>query len=159
MDFLFGKGEKTQQIQRFTPEQQSLLNTLVGKSATLLPQSFDYLSQLLSPTEEAIESYSAPAMRSFEESILPTIAERFTGMGAQKSSAFGQQLGKAGASLAENLAAQRASMQKNALSQLQGLLSGAMTPSFENVFRPGTKGLLGSGAESFMQLLPLLLSL
>lgn len=169
LDFLFGKGEKTDQFQRFTPEQQSLQNQLIGGTGAQLPQAFDYLSQILSNNPDLISKFEAPTRRAFQEETLPSIAERFTGMGAQKSSAFGQQLGKAGERLEEGLSAQRAGLQGQALSQLQGLLGGAMTPSFENVLRPGTQGLFGGlaqgagqglgqagGMAALMKLLPLL---
>lgn len=157
MDFLFGKGEKTQQFQSYTPQQQQVFGQLLNQGSRQLPQAFDFLSQLLTPGSEALEAYSAPSMRAFEEQTLPTIAERFTGMNAQKSSAFGQQLGQAGAGLQENLAAQRARLGSSAISQLQSLLQGGLTPQFENVFRPATQGFAGAGAQSLAQILPLLM--
>lgn len=156
---MFGKDEKTEQFQRFTPQQQGLQSQLQGGVGAQLPQAFEYLQQILSGDPAMISKFEAPARRAFEEQTLPSIAERFTGMGAQKSSAFGQQLGQAGAGLEESLSAQRAGLQGNALSQLQGLLGGAMTPSFENVVRPGTQGFVGGAAQSFSQILPLLLTL
>jgi len=76
--------------------------------------------------------------RQFEEQVIPGLAERFTGMGGQRSSAFRQQLAGAGGDLAQRLAGlrsqhelgqQQAEMQAqgmdlNRLSQLQALLSG-----------------------------------
>jgi len=169
MDFLLGKGEKTEQFQRFTPEQQALQNRLIGGVGQQLPQGFEFLNQILSNDPQAMAQFEAPARRAFEEQTLPSIAERFSGMNAQKSSAFGQQLGKAGAGLEENLAAQRAALKQNALSQLQSLLGQSMTPSFENVFRPATQGFLGglgqgasqgigqaAGIAGILKLLPLL---
>lgn len=44
------------------------------------------------------------ARTQFAQQTLPSIAERFTGLGAQRSSAFGQQLGAAGSGLEEALA-------------------------------------------------------
>lgn len=151
LDFLFGSKQKTKQFNTFTPEQQQTMNQLLSGSQQQLPYAFDYLSQLLSPGSEALQAFQAPAMRQFQEEIIPTIAERFTGMDAQKSSAFGQQLGQAGAGLAENLSAQRASLGSNAISQLQGLLSTGMRPSFENVVLPGTQGFLGGLAQGASQ--------
>lgn len=143
LDFLFGKGEKTQQFQKYTPQQQQLFNQLSSGAGQQLPQAFQYLQNILSQDPEAMKAFEAPARRAFEEQTLPTIAERFSSMGAQKSSAFGQQLGQEGAALEENLAAQRGGMQAQALNQLLGLLGTGLTPQFENVLRPGTSGLLG----------------
>lgn len=155
MDFLFGNDEKTQQFQRFTPQQQQLQGQLLGGVQNTLPQGFEMLQNLLSGSPEALKAFQAPAMRQFQEDILPSIAERFTGMDGQKSNAFGQQLGKAGAGLAENLSAQKANLGTNALTQLQGLLGGALTPSFENIFRPGTQGFVGEMGNTLATLLPL----
>lgn len=156
MDFLFGKGEKTEQFKRFTPQQEQLQNQLLEGLSGQLPDAFSYLQRILSNDPDAVKAFEAPTRRAFEEQTLPSIAERFSGMGAQRSSAFGQQLGKAGEQLEEGLAAQRSGMQSQALAQLQSLLGGGMTPSFENVLRPGTKGLVGGLGESLSSLLPLL---
>lgn len=159
LDFLFGKGEKTEQFQRYTPEQENVLNQLLGGGGQQLPQAFDFLQGILSQDPERMKQFEAPAMRQFEEEIIPTIAERFTGADAQKSSAFGQQLGKAGAGLSERLAAQRGGMGMDALSKLQSLLSGGLGQRFETAIRPGQPGLAQAGIGGLGQLLPLLLGL
>lgn len=156
LDFLFGKGEKTQQFQNFSPDQQNVLGQLLGGASGQLPQAFEFLNNILSQDPEAMANFEAPARRAFEEQTIPSIAERFTGQGAQKSSAFGQQLGKAGESLEEGLASQRSQLGFNALSQLQQLLGSGLTPQSENLFRPGTQGLLGTSANSLAQFLPIL---
>lgn len=159
MDFLLGKGEKTEQFQRFTPTQKNVLDQLLQEGGSQLPDAFGFLSNILSQSPEALSAFEAPTRRAFEEKTLPTIAERFSGMNAQKSSAFGQQLGKAGAQLEEGLAAQRAGMGQQALAQLQSLLGQGLTPQFENVFRPATQGFLQTGSQSLLNLLPYLLML
>jgi hypothetical protein len=143
LDFLFGKGERTQQIPRFTPQQQDVLSQLTSGAQQQLPQGFQYLQNLLSQDPEAMKAFEAPARRAFSEQTLPTIAERFSSMDAQRSSAFGQQLGQAGAALEENLAAQRAGLQGQGLNQLLSLLQTGLTPQNETMVRPGTSGLLG----------------
>ena len=159
LDFLFGKKEKTEQFQQYTPEQENLLNRLLEGGGRQLPSSFEFLQNILSQSPEALRAFEAPARRQFEESTLPTIAERFTGMNAQKSSAFGQQLGKAGTALEENLAAQRANLGMGALSQLQQLLGGGLRPRFENVYRPATPGFLQTNLEGAARAAPRLLGL
>lgn len=148
LDFLFGKGEKTEQFQKFTPQQQDIFGQLLGGAGQQLPQAFEFLSSILGQDPEAISKFEAPTRRAFEEQTIPSIAERFTGAGAQKSSAFGQQLGKAGKDLEEGLAAQRGNMSFQALSQLMSLLGTGLTPQFENVFRPATGGVFGDLAGS-----------
>lgn len=144
LDFLFGKKGGIEQVPTMSSEQQQLLSQLLSNLGGISGQGLNYLQDLLSGSPEA---YEAPAMRQFQEEIIPGIAERFTSMGAgsQGSSAFGQQLGAAGAGLAERLAMQRAGLKQSALSQLQGLLGqGLGAKSFESVYRPSSTGFLGS---------------
>jgi len=154
--FLFGEGEKTQQFQRLNPQQQQLANLLSGGAQQVVPQGFDFLSQLLSPQVLNNEMYERPAMRQFEEEILPSIAERFTqfGSGSQRSSAFGQQLGQAGSALAERLAAGRLGRQQSqqqlglaGLDQLQGLLGHGLNPQFDTRIKPAEAGFIPSLAQ------------
>lgn len=162
MDFLFGEGQKTEQFQRFTPEQQDVLNNILGGARQQLPQGFEFLSSILSQDPEAMRRFEAPALRQFQEETIPSIAERFTGMlgtGGGRSSAFGQQLGQAAAGLQERLGAQRAGLGFNALSQLQSLLGAGLTPQFDTVVREGTEGLLPGLARGLTGLLPALIGL
>lgn len=156
LDFLFGKGEKVDQIPKYNPTQEATMGELLSGGRGQLPQGFEFLNEILSNNPELINQFQAPAKREFSEEILPTIAERFSGMNAQKSSAFGQQLGKAGERLEEALSSQRSGMKANALSQLQSLLQGGLTPQYENVFRPATQGFAQGAAQGLAQLIPYL---
>jgi hypothetical protein len=144
LGFLLGSGEKTKEFQRYNPQQEQVLNMLLGGAQQQLPQGFEFLQNILSQSPEAMQAFERPALRQFEEQILPTIAERFTGMGigSSRSSAFGQQLGAAGAGLSENLQAQRAGLGSNALTQLLGILSSGLAPRFDRQIRPRQSGLL-----------------
>lgn len=76
-----------------------------------------FLSNLLGRSpEDHYQDFAAPYMRQFREQIVPEIAERFTGPDAQRSSAFQQAMGGAGAGLAENLA----SLKGNLINQMLG---------------------------------------
>ena len=148
-EMLFGKKGKIEALPTLSPEQQQLLGQLLGGLGGPIQSGLGNLQSLLSGDMEA---YEAPAMRQFQEQIVPGIAERFTGMGAgaQQSSAFGQQLGAAGAGLAERLAMQRAGLQQQGLGQLQSLLGmGIGTPTYQWMGMPGTQGGLGSLASGF----------
>lgn len=143
LDFLFGEGEKTKQFQRFTEPQQDVLNQLLGGAQRGIDPGMQYLMQILSQDPEMMRQFEAPTMRQFQEETLPTIAERFTGRlgaGAQRSSAFGQQLGQAGERLQEKLGAQRAQLGFSALQQLQSLLGTGLTPRFETMYQPRQPG-------------------
>lgn len=144
--FLFGQEGKMEQLPTMTPQQQQLLSQLLGGISGPLGMGFERLSELLSGRPEAFEAFQAPAMRQFEEQIVPGIAERFTGMGggAQRSSAFQQALGQAGAGLSERLAAQRAGLQQGAMGQLSQLLGMGMgAKPFGYQYTPSTGGFLG----------------
>lgn len=141
--FLFGKKEKMQQVPTMSGQQTDLLNMLLGNLGGPMSSGLGNLASLLGGDTEAFE---APLMRQFQEQTVPSLAERFSslGSGAQGSSAFGQQLGAAGAGLMENLGALRGNLQMQGLGQLQGLLgTGLGQRTFENAFRPGTTGFLG----------------
>lgn len=156
LDFLFGQGEKTEQFQKYTPQQQQVLGQLLGGASAQLPQAFDFLSSILSQDPEQMAQFEAPTRRAFEEKTVPTIAERFTGMNAQKSSAFGQQLGEAGHRLEEGLAAQRGKLGFDAISQLRNLLGEGLTSQFDTRIASGQPGVMQNILKSLPQLLALL---
>jgi hypothetical protein len=106
---------------------QQLLGQLRGQNTNiqqnpLFQQGSNYLQQLLSGDPQSTASFEAPAMRQFNEQIIPGLAERFSGLGAgsQSSSAFQQALGQAGAGLSENLQALRSGLQFGALPNALG---------------------------------------
>jgi hypothetical protein len=152
MDFLFGKGEKTKTAPIYNPQQQALLNQILGSVQQILPQGLQNLQAILGGEPEAFEAFQKPARRAFEQETLPTIAERFTGSlgeGSQRSSAFGQALGAAGRELEENLMAQRSGLQSQALSQLLSLLGPSLSPTqyqYTVPRKPGFLENLGIGA-------------
>jgi len=158
LDFLFGKGEKTKEFQRFTPEQESYMGDVLRRMRGVMPAGFEYLQSILSQEPEMMARFERPAMRAFEEEILPSIAERFTGMfgpGAQRSSAFGQSLGQAGQRLAEALSAQRAGLGMQALGGLQALGAPGLTQMREQMYMPRRPGFLESMAPSLGYTLPM----
>lgn len=140
----FGKSKKDkfEQLPTVSPEQQQIISQLLGGFSQGLPSGLSYLQGILGDQPGAFDSFEAPFKRQFQEETLPGIAERFTGAGAgaQSSSAFQQQLGKAGAGLSENLASLRSSLKQGALGSLMGLGQMGMQPTFENIFRPGGMG-------------------
>lgn len=163
MDFLLGKGEKTKTKPIYNPQQENVLNQLLGSISGQLPMGLSNLQNILGGDEGTFESFFAPARRSFEQQTLPSIAERFTGLfgeGAQKSSAFGQQLGQAGKEFEEDIFSQRLGMQQDALSQLLSLLGPALSPRQYQYVKPRKRGLLeilgGAGAQFAGQRAPFL---
>jgi len=147
MDFLFGKGAKTKTKPIFNPQQEAILNQLLGGLQQQLPQGLQNLQNILGGGEEDFAAFERPARRGFEQETLPTIAERFTGAfgpGSQRSSAFGQALGTAGRELEENLLAKRMGLQTDALSQLMSMLGPATSPRQYQYQQPRRTGFLES---------------
>lgn len=158
--FFGGSKGNFQQVGRFTPQQQQLLNSILPMLQQSQGQGFDYLNSILGNDPQSFSQFEAPAMRQYQQEILPQIAERFAGLGShgsQNSSAFQQTLGQSGRELSQNLASMRQNLKGNALNQLTGLLGVGFQPSFESVYRQPTTGFagglasgLGQGASSLL---------
>ncbi len=145
MDFLLGKGSKTKTKPIYTPQQEDLLNQLLGGVQQQIPAGLANLQKILGGDPRTFEAFERPARRGFEQKTLPTIAERFTaglGEGGQRSSAFGQALGQAGKELEEDIFASRIGMQQDALSQLLQLLQPSLAPRQIQYTKPRQPGLL-----------------
>jgi hypothetical protein len=149
---LFGTKGKFRTTPTTTPQQQALISQLIsglGAGGGLLGTGLGAIGQQLGGGQEFIEQLQAPALRQFQEQIIPGLAERFSaaGSGAQGSSAFQQALGQAGAGLSEQLAAQRAGLgvqqQQQGLQGLLSLLGLSQQPQFATAFQPGKQGALG----------------
>ena len=139
--FLFGGGPRTEQIQRFNPGQQQAFSQILQQA----------LSGLQNPTE-GFEPIAQQARTNFQQNTIPTIAERFTAMGggAQRSSAFPSALGRAGAGLEQNLAAQQSQYGLQNSGLLQQLLGIGLTPQFESLYRPEQTGLAQNSLQSIL---------
>jgi len=150
------KDASTQQLSTMSGGQSNLLEQLLSMLGGPLSQGVGNASNLLSNDPNAIAAFQQPAITQFKQSIIPGIAERFSGLNAQSSSAFKNALGGAGATLTENLNAQRAQLQQGAFDQILKLLGvGLGSKPFENIARPaqdspyaGLAGEIGKGATS-----------
>lgn len=150
--FFFGRPSRLEQIPTTTPQQQNILNQLLEGLQGPLGAGLQNLQQLISGTPEALEAFQAPARTAFAQQTIPQILERFSGADAQRSSAFGQRLGQAGANLEQNLAAQKAQLQSQALSRLQGLLGTGLRSQFTTTQIPGETGFLQNLLSSLGQI-------
>lgn len=158
-EFFLGKPERTQEFSSLRPESQQLLQSLISQLSGPLSSGLGNLDQLLSGRPEAFEAFKRPAMREFQEEIIPQLAEGFGGLGATSSSGAQQTFARAGERLEEKLAAQRAGLQSQGLNQLIQLLSQGFPQSQRQVIRPETQGFLGTlaqGAGGFLANLPFL---
>lgn len=167
---LFGVGApkqpKIKQQTLQTPEQRrglrDLLRNPIGQQP-LFQQGQDYLQNLLSGSPEAYSAFEAPLMRQFQQQIVPSIAERFAGMGtgagATNSSAFNQAMAQAAEGLATNLGALRGQMQMQAVPQAlryaqqpySNLLAALGINSFQPYIQEGSPGFFGPAASGLMQ--------
>lgn len=130
MAFFRGDPGRFEQVPRFTPEQQSAFSKILGMG----------LSGLERPTA-GFEPIAQQARTQFAQQTIPSIAERFTAMGGQRSSAFPQALGQAGAGLEQSLAAQQAQYGLQNQGLLQQLLGFGLAPQFETLrYKPQPSG-------------------
>lgn len=134
----FGGTEgKFEQVQRFNPQQQGALQQLLGMG----------FGGLQNPTQ-GFQPIKERALSTYQNQVIPSIAERFTSMGghgsgALSSPAFASQLGQSSSDLTQGLAGMEAQYGQNAIAQLLQILNLGLTPQFEQAYRPGTTGLLG----------------
>jgi|HubBroStandDraft_2_1064218.scaffolds.fasta_scaffold149491_2 hypothetical protein len=148
------KAGENEQVSNFTPGQQSALDqALKGfQGGGGIESALRYFQDLLSDNPDAMKAFEAPAMRQFNEQIIPNIAERFSGQGAggQSSGAFQRALGQAGASLSEQLQAMRAGLQGGAANSLTSILTNLLgARGFENQYHQGGPNAFGAGVGAF----------
>jgi len=111
-ELLSGKEQR----KALKPGQEALRGLLSGEALTKHPlyqQGQSALQEQLGGSPQDYENYKAPLMREFQRDIVPQIAERFAGQGA--NSGIQAQLGEAGADLGERLAALRSGIRERAI--------------------------------------------
>jgi hypothetical protein len=148
-DFLSGTPERFEQRSTLGPEQQSLYQQLLGAgkkrgAGGAFGTAADYYRDLLSNDNETFNQMSEPELRRFREEIIPNLSEQFAGMGSGglSSSGFRNAAVNAGTDLSERLGAIRASLRQQGAAGLTGIGSQGLGQFNENIFRPGTGGLI-----------------
>ncbi len=144
---LGGSQGRSQNFNTFTKPQQGVQNNVLQQVNPLLQkttqQGFDF-----GPIAQR-------ARTQFNQQTIPSLAERFTGLNAQGSSAFTQALGQAGAGLDEGLAALESQygLQQQGMNQnlLSSLLHYGLQPSFQSSYFPRQPGFLEGIAPSLGQ--------
>lgn len=112
------KGYKTGQMQQFTPEQMGLLQQGIGMVG---PES--YLSRLAGGDQSLFAEMEAPALQQFQ-GALGGLASRFSqgsgarSMGSRLSSGFQNTATSAVSNFAQQLAANRQNLQRQALGDI-----------------------------------------
>lgn len=154
-EFLFGKEASTKKRSFQTPQQQNLMNMILGQLSGQgggANQALSLLQQFLQPGQEGFDEFSQPYIQQFNQEVLPGIAERFAGGGALSSSGFAQALGGARSGLQSQLAQLYGNRQQNAINSLLGLgqnLLGQQTFGFEQ--RQAEPGYLTTIGASFAE--------
>lgn len=135
--FMYGEPGRMEEYNRFTPSQQSAMSTLLGQGM-----------QGLQNTSLDFQPIADLARKQFREETIPGLAERFTALGGgQRSSAFGQQLGKAGSDLESQLAALGSQYNLQKFGALTNLSRLGLEPQLERAYFPGQPGF----AQAFSQ--------
>lgn len=133
-------GYDVTSIPNMTPEQLAMFRERMGQMGQYGGGAYDYLGRLASGDEEAYGALAAPAIRDYQQRIVPGLAERFQGGGMLRSSAFANAAAGEGASLAEKLAAQRAGIQQQSIQSLLGLEQQYMgMDPYQNMLMPKKK--------------------
>ncbi|MCE5319403.1 MAG: hypothetical protein LLG04_18815 [Parachlamydia sp.] len=153
-----GQKEKIEKLSTLLPQQKHMLEKLLKhperqySDITQNPNyqsGSNYINQILSQNPEMMKQFEAPYMRQFNEQVVPGISERFSGLGAQRSSGFNQAMAQAGSGLSEQLAAMRANLGMQALAPA---LSYSQMP-FQQQYMQGSQDLdrmrLGLGTPAF----------
>ena len=132
-NFAVGQPQRIEQLQRFTPQQISVLQQLLGQGMQGLQNPY-----------QGFEPIAQRAMSQFQQQTVPSLAERFTSMGQNKisSPAFASQMGQAGAGLSEGLAALQSQYGMQNRSQMMDMLGMGLTPQFENIQMNAQPGML-----------------
>lgn len=110
------KGYRKGSMQNFTPEQMQLFSQAMGHVG---PDS--YTGRMAAGDQSMFEQMEAPAMRQFQGGM-GQLASRFSGMGqgGRHSSGFQNQATAATSNFAQDLAARRHDMQRQAINDLMG---------------------------------------
>lgn len=159
-EFLFGSKDKIKKLPTMNPQQQQLLNSILGQVLGMQGQgggygnALDLLQQYLDPQSDVYQNFEQPYLQQYEQETIPNIAERFAGAGALSSSGFGQALSSAGANLQTNLAQLKSGMQRqsiqdlfNQFNQLSQFGLGASPFAYQN--KKGSMGLFPTALGSF----------
>jgi len=126
LKFLKGSPEKRENVSTLRPEQeegfQQLQDAAQGREAGgVFGTAADYYRDLMSDDSADYNAFAAPALRQYNEEIIPGISEQFAGMGAGglSSSGFRNAQTQGAVDLSERLGALRANLRQRGVEGLQ----------------------------------------
>lgn len=124
-----GYNSQNRQLSTVTDQQKQLMDVLGQLGLSGLGRGADFAP------------IAQNARQQFDQQSIPGIAERFSGLGAQNSSAFGQQLGGAAAGLESNLAGLQSQHNLGQQGLYAHLAQLGLGNQFENQYSPAQPGL------------------
>lgn len=136
---LAGTGYELLETPAMGGDQRQIYDLLKSQFMQGAPDLYSQLRGQASGSPQAFAGLEGPLRQQFQEQILPQIGMQFGLTGTNKSSGFQNTLARAGQQFGSDLAAQRASLQQNAMQQLLGLgntLLGTPTSQFALGKRP-----------------------
>lgn len=149
-EFLFGKKGKSKQLSTQTPEQEELLKLITEG----LTSGEGPLKDLFGDFDAAAfeKGVSQPALKQFQDEILPQLQEKFIA----GNQVLGSGLQRAQAKEATDLQSKLAELMYNAQNQqkqnkLQGVQTALGTKATENIYKPGTEGLVQGAVKGLAQ--------
>lgn len=125
-----GTPSRFEKIKRFGPGQEAGIEQMLSQGLGGLkegPPSFE-------PIRER-------AMKTYQQDILPSLAERFTSMGAQRTGGFGEARQRSGEDLSSTLAAMESQFGQQQFSNLMQMLGVGLEPTEETGYFGGDQGL------------------
>lgn len=132
-EFLMGRKGSIERTPRINPQQMGAQNQLLQMALSGLQGN--------QPSFDPIEKQ---ARAGFTQQTIPSIMERLTAMGGQRSSALGSGLAAGAQDLETNLAAMKSQFGMQNRGQLMQMLGMGLQPQQETFYRPGTQGFLGT---------------
>ena len=151
MGFLTGTKGGYKELSTIGKDQMPLKSQLVNAgqrqgAGGAFGDAADYYRSLLSDNNDTFNSLANPEMRRFNEQIIPELGEQFAGMGFGGSglsgSGFRNAAVNAGTDLSERLGAIRANLRQQGAAGLAGIGQQGLQSFHQNVYNPGTPGLL-----------------
>lgn len=151
-NFFTGTPEERENISTLRPEQEGLYNQLISAgqgpgAGGAFGNSADYYRNLLGDNNADYNAFAAPALRQYNQDIVPGISEQFAGMGAGglSSSGFRNAQVQGATDLSERLGSIRASLRQAGAQGLANIgQQGLQNYSQNMVTQPGTQGFLSS---------------
>lgn len=143
----FGKGKEpgTRPIDRFTPNQMNLLNSVLGQLGSPLSQGIGHLGNILGDSPQSFDAFATPFIQNFQRNVVPGIFDQVGQTAGLRSSALGQQLGGALTNLGTKMGWMQQQLKGDAIARLANLGQMAMMPTQDHMMTPGK--------ENFMNLL------